>query len=181
MAAEVHHSAGTGVPAEHAGAFPPFETSTFLSQLIWLAIAFGLLYYLMSKVALPRVEGALNRRADRIGRDLDEAHAMRRRSEEAGAAYELALSQARERATGIAQQMRDSLSAESDARRKALEAELAAKMTTAEDTIRTRTADAMSNVRGIASELATSIVERLTGRAPDSAKIQAALDRTTPA
>ena len=28
-------------PEAHTGAFPPFETSTFLAQLIWLALAFG--------------------------------------------------------------------------------------------------------------------------------------------
>ncbi len=42
-------------PEGHTGAFPPFETSGFLAQLIWLALAFGLLYYLMDKVALPRI------------------------------------------------------------------------------------------------------------------------------
>lgn len=178
--AEATH-ASTGVPAEHAGAFPPFEASTFLSQLIWLAIAFGLLFYLMSKVALPRVAGAIHARAERISRDLDEAHALRQRSEEAGAAYERALADAQDRAKGIAQQTRDTLGAESDARRKALEAELGAKMIDAEATIRARTDEAMSNVRGIASELASSIIERLTGRVPDGAKIQAALDRTTAA
>jgi F-type H+-transporting ATPase subunit b len=40
----------------HTGAFPPFETSGFLAQLIWLALAFGLLYYLMDKIALPRIQ-----------------------------------------------------------------------------------------------------------------------------
>jgi len=37
---------GTEVPAEHGagGGFPPFEGSTFAAQLIWLVLAFGLLY-----------------------------------------------------------------------------------------------------------------------------------------
>ena len=31
------------------GSFPPFDSSTFGSQLIWLALAFGALYLLMSR------------------------------------------------------------------------------------------------------------------------------------
>ena len=41
--------------SEHGGGFPPFESSTFVAQILWLALAFGLLYYLMSKVALPQI------------------------------------------------------------------------------------------------------------------------------
>ena len=41
------HNAGTEVPAEaHKGAFPPFESSSFGSQLIWFALAFGALGFL---------------------------------------------------------------------------------------------------------------------------------------
>jgi F-type H+-transporting ATPase subunit b len=35
----------------------------------------------------------------------------------------------------------------------------------------------MTNVRGIAADTAEAIVERLSGRAPDRAAVEAALDR----
>lgn len=178
MAESTH---ATGAAAAHGPAFPPFETGTFLSQLIWLAIAFGLLYWLMSKVALPRVASVLHARAERIAGDLREAQALRKQSEEAGSAYERSLAEAADKAKGIAQETREALATEAEIRRKALEAELAEKLAAAEATIRTRTDAAMANVRDIAADAAGAIVERLTGRPADGAKLRAALDRTVQA
>lgn len=174
MADSTH--ATTGAPAAKA-AFPPFQSQTFAPQLIWFAIAFGLLYWSLSRILLPRVGAVLQARSERIARDLDEAQAFRTQSQEAEAAYELSLTQARDKAKGIAQETRNALATEAEGRRKALDAELAGKLASAEATIRTRTAEAMSSTRAIAAETAAAIVERLTGRAPDRAVLDAALDR----
>jgi F-type H+-transporting ATPase subunit b len=165
-------------PGGHGAAFPPFESHTFLSQLIWLALAFGLLYYLMSKVALPRIETILNDRSNRLSADLDQAQRMKAEADAAGAAYEKSLREAQAKAQGIAQDTRNTLSAEADAKRKTLEAELNQRLAASDATIRARTAEAMGNVRSIAGETASAIVERLTGQAPDPATLNRALDAT---
>jgi F-type H+-transporting ATPase subunit b len=167
-----------GAPDAHQASFPPFASETFASQLVWFAITFGLLYYLMSKVALPRVADILEGRSNRIASDLAEAQRLQAEAEAAGAAYQQSLTEARNNAKTIAQETRDKLSAEADARRKTLEAELAEKIAESEAFIRTQTAQAMSNVRDIAADTATAIVERLIGQAPERATVEAALDRT---
>jgi len=159
------------------GAFPPFASETYASQLIWFAIAFGLLYYVMSRLALPRVASVIENRSQRISGDLAEAERLRAESEAAGAAYEKSLNDARAKAKAIAQEMRDALTAESEAQRKKLEAELHDRLAASEATIRTRTTEAMGSVRGIAADTAATIVERLTGQAPDRRTVEAALDR----
>ena len=171
------HTAVPDVAPEAHGAFPPFASETFASQLLWFAIAFGLLYYVMSRVALPRVAAIMESRSQRIAADLAEAERLRAESEAAGAAYEKSLNDARAKAKAIAQEMREALSAEAEARRKALEAELHERLAVAETTIGARTAEAMGSVRGIAADTATAIVERLTGQAPDRRAVEAALDR----
>lgn len=172
--------ATTGADAAHKAGFPPFQPETFPGQLLWFAIAFGLLYYLMSKIALPKVGAVLHDRAQRIAKDLDEAQVLRTKAEEASAAYEESLAKARDKAKGIAQETRDKLTAESDARRKELEGELATKLAEAEETIAAGTKAAMANVRGIAADAASAIIERLTGRPPEKPAIEAALDRNAP-
>ena len=66
----------------HGGArarsgFPPFETETYGGQLLWLAITFGALYFLLSRLVLPRLTGIIESRREVIARDLDEAAAMK--------------------------------------------------------------------------------------------------------
>lgn len=177
MAAPPPMPSATGVPAPQ-GAFPPFQSHTFGGQLLWFAIAFGLLYYLMSRVALPRVGAILHERQARLAADLEAAQRAKGESDAAAAAHEKALTDARKNAEGIALETRTKLGAEADARRKQLEAELGERLAASEATIRARTAEAMGNVRGIAAETAAAIVERLTAQAPDRAAIDAALDRT---
>src|SRR3954453_19265754 len=76
------------------GGFPPFDPSTFASQLVSLAITFVALYLLMARVALPRVGSILEERRARIDGDLGDAQRLKARSDEAIAAYEKALADA---------------------------------------------------------------------------------------
>src|SRR3546814_5984676 len=73
-AGEVHTETGVAHDDAHAaGVFPPFDATTYPSQLLWLVITFGLFYLLMQKVIVPRLGGILEQRHDRIAQDLDEA------------------------------------------------------------------------------------------------------------
>lgn len=156
--------------------FPPFDVTTFPSQLIWLVVTFGALYLLMSRVALPRIATILEERHDRIADDIEEAGKLKAESEAAAQAYEQALASARSKAHGIATETRDKLAAEADAGRKALEAELTAKLTSAEEKIAATKAAAMANVRDIAVDTAGAIVNGLIGTTPAPDAVEKAVD-----
>ena len=160
------------------GTFPPFDGSTMLSQLLWFAIAFGALYWLMSKVVLPRVASILEERETRVATDLDAAAKLKADTDHAIAAYEKALADAKAKAQAIATETRDRLQGETDARRKAIEADLAVKLEAAEAQITASKAQAMTNVRGIAVDAAQAIVQQLVGTAPSVADVEAAVART---
>lgn len=160
----------------HGSAFPPFDAHTFPSQLLWLAITFGALYWLMSRIALPRIGTILEERHDRIADDLDEAARLKADSEAAARAYEQALASARGKAHAIATETRDTLAAEAEAGRKSLEAELAEKLATAEAKIGATKTAAMANVKGIAVDTADAIVRELTGTATAPEALDAAVD-----
>jgi F-type H+-transporting ATPase subunit b len=172
MATEAAH---TEVPGGHKGTFPPFDPSTFASQLVWLAIAFVLFYVLMSRLALPRIRGIIENRDKTISDNLAEAQNLKTQSDAAVAAYEKALADARSRAQAIANETRAKQAAEAEKERKALEERLNVRLADADRSIAATKAAAMGNVHGIASDAAKSIVERLIGKAPDDKKVDEAV------
>lgn len=175
-------SGNTGGTSAHTTAdggkppFPPFESHTFASQLVWLAISFVLLYVIVSRLALPRVGGILAARQRAIANDLAAAQKLRDESETALKSYETELANARNKAQAIGAETRDKLNAQSEQERKTLEDRLAIKLAEAEKTIAGTRAAAMSNVREIASDAATAIVQQLTGVQPDAKAVETAVD-----
>jgi F-type H+-transporting ATPase subunit b len=162
--------------SHHGGAFPPFDSSTFASQLVSLVIAFVALYFIVSRIALPRVGGVIDARQNAIEGDLAAAQKLKDESDAALKAYESDLAAARSRAQAISTETREKLNAASEAERTALEAKLAAKLLDAEKQIAATRTAAMSNVRGIAVDAAAAIVQRLAGVAPDPKTVNSAVD-----
>ena len=107
------------LPSEVTGEpiMPQLNPLDWAPQLIWLVITFGILYLLMKQVALPRIGSVIEARHARIAGDLEAADKLRRETQEAIAAYEQALAEAKARAHAIAQE--GAQQAESRGRRRA--------------------------------------------------------------
>lgn len=155
---------------------PQLAFETFVPQLVWLAIVFAILYVLMSRIALPRIAAVIEGRRDRITSDLDEAARSKRQTDEAIAAYEKALKEARDKAHAIAQETRDKLAAETERQKLDIEAKLAEKIGQAETAIAATKATALANVRTVAVDVAAAIVGRLLGEDADKATAERAVD-----
>jgi F-type H+-transporting ATPase subunit b len=164
-----------GHEASAKGAFPPFDSSTFPSQLLWLAVCFVALYYFMSRKALPQVGAVIEARKARIAKDIDDATALQQRAEAASAAHEKSLADARTEAQRLAQTARDDAARQADEQRHKVEADLSARLAAAELRIGATREGAMANVDQIARDAASAIVERLLGRSVDSAELGSAV------
>ena len=168
--------AGTEVPhdAGHEAGFPPFDPATFPSQILWLAITFGLFYLFLKRTILPQLAGILETRSGRIAADLDQAARLKEEADAAVAAYEQALAEARANANTIGQQARDEAKAEAEASRRKVEADLEKRLAEAEERIAAIKAGAMKDVGDIAESTALAILERLVGKT-DKAAVAAAV------
>ena len=154
---------------EHGGAhktvFPPFDPAHFASQILWFALAFAVLYFLMSRMALPQIGSIIEKRKARIEGDLKEAERLKGETEKAIGAYEKALAEAKANAHTIAEETRASIKADLDGKRKVVEDDLSKKIAEAEARISANKNEALGRVNEIAAETTEAVVRQLTGEA----------------
>jgi F-type H+-transporting ATPase subunit b len=156
---------------------PQLEVSTFVPQLFWLAITFGLLFLLMAKLGLPRVAGLLEARRKRIDDDLAQAAQLKAEAEAALAAYQQSMAAARAQAQAAVKETTDRLAAEAAERQRQLNESLAEQLTAADREIVAAKQRALSGMHEIAIEVGRSVAEKVIGSAPDTASLAVAVDR----
>ena len=142
---------------------PQLDATTWPPQLFWLAVTFLVLYFIISKVVIPRTGGVIEGRKNQIDSDLNAAQRFKADTDKAVADYEKALAEARSKAHAIAQETRDKLSAEVDQERGRLDGQLAAKIAEAEKSIQATRTRALASVTELATDIAADIVAQLTG------------------
>jgi F-type H+-transporting ATPase subunit b len=156
---------------------PQLDLSTFPSQLFWLAAIFGLLYLLMSRVALPRVNAMIVARRERIEGDLERAARMKAEAEAVMAAYERSLADARAQAQATLKEAMDSFGAVAAERQRTAAAALNAETAAAEKRIAEAKAQALAGLRPIAIDVARTATRKLVGVDIDEGSAAAAVDQ----
>jgi F-type H+-transporting ATPase subunit b len=131
--------------------------------------------FLLTKVALPRVGGVIEERAQRVARDFSEAERLKLEADKALTDYETSLASARSRAGGIAKEIRDRLAADVEAERGKVEAQVNGRIEDAERRIADMKSRAMAEVGQIATETTEAIVTQLTGKSVSPAEVSAAV------
>ncbi|MFO1152983.1 MAG: F0F1 ATP synthase subunit B' [Rhodospirillales bacterium] len=155
---------------------PQFDPAVWSPQLVWLAISFVLLYVLMARVALPKVAEVLEEREFRINESLRKAEAMKQQAEDAVAAYEKMMADARTKAQEQIRTVRERAAEEAAERNAELSERLTTLIGESEARIARARDDALTNVRAIAVEVAEAVVGRLIGKV-DARSVTGAVDR----
>jgi len=154
---------------------PQLVVTDYMPQLVWLAITFILLYVLMSRLLLPKVGGVLAERDRYIEDELGRAERLKAETDEALRAYQMALSNARAEAQNLHREAAAAISAASAQREQAFAAELAERTRAAERSIEGAKQAALTALPQIATEVATSAVQRLINKPAGPGRIGAAV------
>ncbi len=135
-----------------------------------------MLYWLMLKHAIPRVQAALEARAERIQGDLDRAAKLQQDAAALAESHAATISKARDEAREALRVAQADTQAALDSRQASLAEEIAKQTSEAEKQISVAKDEAMSNVRDIAIDAAQAIAERLTHSNIDNSKTTAAVE-----
>jgi F-type H+-transporting ATPase subunit b len=174
-------NATTEQPAPHkaTGGFPPFDATTFPSQIFWLVVSFAFLFIVMWRVAGPRISGVITTRRDKINGDIAAAQKNRNDAEAASAAYQTALAGARARAQSLADENRKRISDEMAKARAGADAQAHEATVKAEARIQATRAEARESVAKAAQDVAIAIVAHLTGDTVSQDEAAAAVKSTS--
>lgn len=165
---------GADVAASSPG-MPQLDFSTWGNQIFWLVITLVVIYMVLSKVALPRIAAILAERQGTITNDIAAAEDLKVKAQEAEAAYDKALLDARAEAHRIVAEAKTEMQADLDAAIAKADAEISAKAAESEKAIGEIRAGAAAAVQQVARETAVEIVAAMGGKA-DASAVTAAVD-----
>jgi len=154
---------------------PQLDFSTFSNQIFWLVVTLVVIYFILSRIALPRIGGALADRAGTITNDLVEAEELKQRALEAEQAYEKALADARAEAQSINVAMRAEIQAQLDVELAKADAKISARTAEAALALAEIRSSAMVSVKDAAKATAKEIVAVMGGKA-DAKTVTAAVN-----
>ncbi|MDG3040902.1 F0F1 ATP synthase subunit B' [Roseicyclus marinus] len=149
--------ASTGAAAGGEAGIPQLAFDTFPNQIFWLVVSLVAIYFILSRVALPRIAAVLAERQGTLTNDLAAAEDLKRKAVEAEAAYNKALADARTEAQKIAEETRAGIQADLNEAIAKADAEIAAKAAESEARIAEIQAGAVQSIEEVAKSIAGDI------------------------
>lgn len=174
---ETGHAAAEAVGhgGEASSAFPPFDATLFPSQIFWFLLTFFGLYFVLSRIVLPKIGATLHTRATTISSDLDQAAHKSSEAEDARANMEKAKAKARADARKMIEAARADVQAKLTAEQEAADQRLADRIGTAEARIDAARTKALAEVPALAEGLARDIAEKIAPASSSPAPRQRAV------
>ncbi len=154
---------------------PQLDFATFPNQIFWLVVALVVVFFIVSKVILPRIGGVLEERHAVISDYLSQAADFKKQAEQAEADYEAALKEARAEAQAIAAAAKADIQKDLDKAVARADAKIAEKTAESEKAIAAIRESATENVREVAATTAGEIVAALMPALGDDAAVEKAV------
>ena len=135
----------------------------FFSQLFWLLLVFGIIFFGIGRGMLPKIQGTVDAREKKIADDLERAQAARAGAEETEVAWRGRMDSARAEAARLAQEAKEKSARDTEARAKKAADKISLKIEASEAKIRESLATARAEIETIAAEATREMVQRLSG------------------
>lgn len=155
---------------------PQLDPTSFPSQLFWLTVSFVMLYVLMARVFLPKVQSVLAHRAHTIEGDIQQAERMKSEAERAEEQYEKALAEARAKSQAMFAAAQAEIAEHAAKRQAELADAIEIKLAESDATIRAAKQAVQDKLKPVASDLASLIVEVVVHQKPNQKDVGDAID-----
>lgn len=140
---------------------PQLDFTTFIPQLFWLFLSLSFLYFILSRIALPRISDVIEERNDTITDDLDEAKSLSIEAEkvvnELKSKLEDARSSSQKTLMDERQKNLDKISSE----RKKFEETISKEISSSEEKINKGKSEALKEASDLAVDITEEIINNL--------------------
>ena len=150
-------------------------SEVFLSQLFWLAIALGFIFFVIARGMVPKIQATVDAREKKIADDLETAQAARSAADETEAAWRERMDAARAEAARIAADAKQASSRDTEAKVKKAADKINLKVESAQAKIRDAVSSARAEIESVAADATREMVQRLAGIAIDKNEAAAAV------
>ena len=154
---------------------PQFELANFVPQIAWLALFFAILFFVIVRPTLPKLDRVSAERANHVNADLTAAEAAKATADLTRDGYERAIALAHGDAKAAVLNAKATSAHDLTVRLAGLATDLDAKDTAAQTRISAARESALAELDRVAGDAASAIIERLTGRVPTAGDLASAL------
>ena len=158
---------------------PQLDPTYWASQAFWLIIIFIALYLALSNLFIPKIKDSIDNRENKIKDDLDEAQKLKNLAEKKLKEYELSIEDAKKEVQKIIFESKNKLNLEIQSKKKELEKEIEIEIEKAEKEIENLKKDSLKNILTISEEMASKVIEKISGEPMNQSSVKAAILQTT--
>lgn len=140
---------------------PQLNSATFISQIFWLIVSFSLMWLIVGRFIVPKINDIKERRQHKINECLAAAGSLKQSAEELAARYNAAIEKADQAASQAWEKAQHELEVQSEQLRREMSEHLKERMAANEEELHRKTEEVREQVDHIAEELALKIAEKM--------------------
>jgi F-type H+-transporting ATPase subunit b len=161
--------------AAEAG-MPQLDPKYWASQAFWLTIIFILLYLSLSQLFIPKIKKNIDDRENKIKEDLEEAEKLKEMAEKKQEEYDKLIEGTKKEVYKIILESKSKLGNDIALKKKSFEEEINSEILKVQNEIQNLKKESLNNISLIAEEIASGIIEQISGDSLNQSSIKAAVD-----
>ena len=158
---------------------PQLDPTYWASQAFWLVLIFAALYLVLANLFIPKIKSSIDDRENKIKEDLDEAQKLKNLAEQKHKEYELSIQNEKKEVQKIIFESKSKLNLEIQNKKKKFEKEIEIEIESAEKEIENLKKESLKNISTISEEMASKVIEQISGEPLNQSSIKAAILETT--
>ena len=158
------------------GGMPQLNPDYWVSQIFWVILIFGMLYVILWRTILPKINENLENRKSQILTDLDNAQKFEDQSKEKLSDYNKILNQAKQEAKKILDATKTKVNRDIENKKNQFNLEIKKEIEKAEKEIKTLQLSSIKNINKIAIETSSEIVRKILGTEVNASSVSAIVE-----